>query len=139
MRMKELVERVDAHIQYPGERIIERYVPAVDRIIDYVITGIFVMEDLFDGESGHGEEKKENLMTVLLWIWDITPMPGPVRVFLRPLLEVTLPWLIDEVVEFLNGLLSGPEKDLRALLPLDEFKTDTNAVAWIQTALATAE
>jgi len=136
-KMRELVAMVDAEITYPAERIFERYLPGVDNVIDYVLTGVFVVEDMFTGAMGI--EKKQQLLDVLLWLWEIAPVPVLVRRFITPVYTAAMGTLIDKLVGWLNSKLPAGTRDLCTLMPADTMAPEEAGAKWLVDVLTGTE
>jgi len=129
--MAELVERMDKELHYPGETLLEQYVPGLDRVADYVVTAVFIVEKQFIKHGpGQGEAKKEEVLTLMYWLWDLAPMPEIIRRFGNPIIHAALPVLVDKVVEWLNAQLPAGEKNLMGLLPRDFQPIEQKALDW---------
>jgi len=105
MKFEELKALADEQISYPFEAVVEKYWPLADTLSDYICMGIITMEDAFDGD-GLGEEKKEALLDGLNRLWDAAPIPFVIKKFLGAILPGIFAWLIDQIVEMMNKLLS---------------------------------
>ena len=105
MTYEELKQLADEQIQYPFERVIEKWWPGADAITDHLCAGVMVIEDAFDGD-GIGEEKKAALIDGAMKLWEAAPIPAVVRMFLDGILPGVLSFLIEQIVDLLNKLLT---------------------------------
>jgi len=146
MQMKELVARFDEEYEYPLERLLEKYLPAVDRFLDWVFATVFVVEQFFidddelDEHDGLGKE--ETATTLITWVVSLIPLPPMLRTFLAPVLTASLPSLIKAIVAFLNRTIGNddlePEqrRKFTALLPGADWKPEKLAAEWLATTAA---
>jgi len=115
MTIQEILKQADSSINYPFERIIEKYLPWADRVSDVVCTGIFLMEDVYQGET-MGPQRKQALMDILTALWERAPIPAWAKGLLDKLFVVAMESLIDKLVAWLNakfpdGLLKAVQGD----------------------------
>jgi len=102
MTMQEIVEQADKDINYPFEQIIEKYLPWVDTVTDVVCTGIWLMEDVYQGEA-MGPQRKQALMEILMMLWAMAPIPTWGKDLLTTIFHMSMEWLIDSLVNWLNS------------------------------------
>jgi len=99
--IEELIAQADKELNYPFEKIIERYWPAADAITDVVCSGVLVAEDLLRGGE-NGQEKKNLVNTALFSMFNKLPVPTWAKPFVRPLFQASMSGFIDLVVRWLN-------------------------------------
>lgn len=102
MTIQEIIQQADEAINYPFEQVIEKYLPWADRVSDIVCTGIFLMEDVFEGE-GMGTQKKTLLLSIMTALWQRAPIPAWAKGLLDKLFLVSMDVFVDKVVEWLNA------------------------------------
>jgi len=135
MTMQELVAQANQEITYPGETLLEKYAPAIDHVIDYVMVGVFVVENVFRGQEQAGPDKSELLVTLLSWLWDIVPIKNEAfRTFFGPIFKFSMPALINKLVDWLNGKLPEGQRDLTALVPAATFEAQDLGMDWLKKA-----
>ena len=110
MTFEELKALADSEIEYPFEKIVERYWPFSDTLSDYICMGIITMEDAFDGD-GLGVIKKEALMDGLNRLWAAAPIPFVIKTFLGAIMPGIFSWLINQIVGSMHGLLGRDGND----------------------------
>lgn len=140
MEMRELVARFDEKHTYAGEKFLEKYLPGIDSIMDWIFGGIYAIELQFindpDLDEHDGPSKLEALTALINWTLSVIPMPPTVRVFLQPVLQVSLPILISKAVAFINDLLGNQpgeahDKSILDLIPVKESTPDGMLKSWV--------
>lgn len=106
MTIQEIVNQADQEINYPFEKIIEKYLPWADKVSDVVCTGVFLMEDVYKGEK-MGPQRKQALMEILTALWQRAPIPAWAKGLLDKLFISAMETLIDKLVAWLNAKFPG--------------------------------
>ena len=105
MTYEELKDLADEQINYPFEKVIEKWWPGADAITDHICAGVIVMQDAF-GPEGIGAAKKAALLDALMKLWGAAPIPAVVRMFLDAMLPGVLSFLIEQIVALMHKLLT---------------------------------
>jgi hypothetical protein len=130
-KLQELLDRVDAEIEYPFERFVEKFWPMGDRVLDVICGAVWTAEIAWD-EPNKGAEKKEFVLAALMEGWHNAPFPAFIAVFLKSdpveyLIRTALSVAIDRVVALLNSLTA--KRPLDAVPASERALVRTNPIA----------
>ncbi len=127
-KLQELLDQVDAEIDYPFERFVEKFWPMADRVLNVICAAVWTAEIAWD-EPQKGAEKKAFVLSALVEAWRNAHFPAFLAVFLKSqpveyLVGTALSVAIDRVVGLLNKLTG--KKPLEAIPAAERALVQTN-------------
>lgn len=100
----DIERRINETISYPGERLLEYWLPGLDTWIDKILYMVLSVEEIAVDKKLRAE--REQIVIDLVWeTWGMLPIPSFIRKWIDPILDGIMRRLIRQVVEWLNDAL----------------------------------
>ena len=104
MNLEEIALKMDAAFHYPGEALLEYWLPGVDRWIDKILYAILSVEEIAT-EGNIKPQREQMAVDILQAFWNAIPMPFFIRQWMAPLFEPIVRGLIRQAVAWLNDAI----------------------------------